>query len=1516
MVIFRIVLKRCKLKFSQRKDLTSEKPFVEFFGPNEQIYKVMLSLLAFMRRPRLTRRDDGFTILELLVVMVVIAILAGISIPVFLNQSRTAVDAAVKSDVRNTAGAVFNWMRNHPSVAVANTTQYLAQNGKLTITRTTSTKMGVQVAENGAYTVCAFDAGGNDYRQPDDAWAFNSANGQFATVNKAMGSGASCVVPEEPNSSGGGGSNVAAPVWTTSATLPNAEVNESYSRTLYATGQPKPTYALSDTSTLPVGLVLDEASGVLSGRPTVTGLHSFTIIAKNSQGVSSRSFTLRVATFTTTPEWDTDVQLRDGSVGSAYNLTLSAIGNPTPTYQLQTGSSFPAGLSLDATTGKINGAPAEAGDVAFTILAKNSKGSTPRTFFIHVASASSTPPGNGEADPDDDNSGPVVGGGNTTPGTNDAAPDWKTAPALADGTQGSSYTAAVNAESVPAATYMLASGASLPAGLDLNKTTGVISGTPTVYGNFTFKIVAKNTQGSASRTFSMTLERQKVSPAWSTGVSLHDGEQATAYAAALSATGYPAPSYSLQSGSELPDGLNLNNDSGMISGTPTAYGNFTFTVMASNSKGSSNRTFFVNIAKQRVAPIYSTGANLANGEQSVAYSVTIAASGVPTPTYSLKSGSTLPAGLTLNSTSGVISGSSTVYGSFSFTVSAANSKGIADRTFSLTLAKQRVAPTFTGAASLPAAEVGSSYTATVTAAGEPAPTFAVAAGSALPAGLVLNSSSGAISGTPSADGAFSFTLTASNVKGSVNRSYTLNVAKTRVVPAFSTPSLLADGEQSTAYSTTITVTGEPAPTLAITSGSIPTGMSLNTATGIISGVPSVYGAFSFTLSATNSLASASRTFTLNIAKQRVTPVYTTAVALPDAAQNSTYSTTLVATGEPAPTFALASGSTLPYGLSLNANGAISGTPATDGAFSFTVVATNSKGSANRTFTLNIARQPVAPTFNTAPSLPGGILGDGYSITLSTSGYPDPTFALASGSTLPAGLALNTTTGIISGTTTATGLSTFTITATSSAGSASRTFTLQVTARPVISTTGLANGVINQSYSQSLSVSGVPTPTVTVTGLPAGLSYNAGTGAISGTPTNFGSFNVDVTATNSAGSRIRSYTLNISGQVAAPTNIRATKLFGNQVNYAWDAVSGASSYTVTVSGATTTGNSSSFSTTSTNASGIIGIGEYASALNVSVVAVRSGYANSNPGNGSISTPGRRLNNASLTSCPGLYYDQNTIVNGNCALTSFDGRWTLIMQGDGNLVEYSNNLSTGAVKYFFATNRGGAGNRLSVQTDGNMVVYNSANTALTATNTYTSGTSGSNLALGDAGDLKLRRNSDGAEIWRNIQPIGYTNTSFMDWVGGTNIQIDNPGAESDNNGNTSWGTYYSPAASYFTNEDKHDGARSRKIITSGNNVEGFINGACSQQIAAGERVMIYMWVKGVPGERWIVAGRTNPYAEGMGDYEITTDGSWQLVNVLYTVPQNSDCIWMQMRQVNARKDGVIFSDSMSIYRGYPG
>jgi len=164
-------------------------------------------------------------------------------------------------------------------------------------------------------------------------------------------------------------------------------------------------------------------------------------------------------------------------------------------------------------------------------------------------------------------------------------------------------------------------------------------------------------------------------------------------------------------------------------------------------------------------------------------------------------------------------------------------------------------------------------------------------------------------------------------------------------------------------------------TYAYVSGSLPSGLSFNASTGVISGTPTVAtpGVYTYTVSATNSGGnSVNRTFTL----QDTGPVWATTGALANATPNTAYSYTLSAPDDSgaAPTFALVSGS-LPSGLSLSSSGVISGTPTISGTSTFVVSATDSNGTTTSSATLSI--YVTTPQYSTITStgnftVPAGI----------------------------------------------------------------------------------------------------------------------------------------------------------------------------------------------------------------------------------------------------------------------------------------------------------------------------------------------------------------------------------------------------------------------------------------------------------------------------------------------------------------------------------------------------------------
>ncbi|MEI9998765.1 MAG: putative Ig domain-containing protein [Verrucomicrobiota bacterium] len=169
------------------------------------------------------------------------------------------------------------------------------------------------------------------------------------------------------------------------------------------------------------------------------------------------------------------------------------------------------------------------------------------------------------------------------------------------------------------------------------------------------------------------------------------------------------------------------------------------------------------------------------------------------------------------------------------------------------------APTFTDGPPPSSSLAGTSYSFTYTAGGSPAPTFSVTSGE-LPPGLAL-SSSGVISGTTPLTGFFSGTVTAGNSAGSAQQTFTITVG---TVPSFSSTPLTASIPDESAFSFAFVASGFPAPTFAVTSGSLPPGLTLQP-NGTVTGSPTASGTFSGTITASNGFGNAvTQSFTITV----------------------------------------------------------------------------------------------------------------------------------------------------------------------------------------------------------------------------------------------------------------------------------------------------------------------------------------------------------------------------------------------------------------------------------------------------------------------------------------------------------------------------------------------------------------------------------------------------------------------------------------------------------------------------
>jgi hypothetical protein len=264
-----------------------------------------------------------------------------------------------------------------------------------------------------------------------------------------------------------------------------------------------------------------------------------------------------------------------------------------------------------------------------------------------------------------------------------------TAPTLPDGIAGVPYSATLQSGGGTAPVIWTIIAGALPAGLQLSPA-GVLSGTPAAPSPTTTFTAQAQDSASPSQIGSIVLSLHVASPLSIGTLTLPDGRTGSPYLQTLTSSGGTGTvTWAVVSGS-LPPGLTLSA-AGVIGGTPTTTNilGSTFTVQATDSGSPSQsapRTFTLRVA----APLVITTASLPAAKYGVAYTQTLAASGgIPPLVWSLAAGSgPLPTGLTLNA-AGVLSGTTTATGTFSFIVQVADAgspQQVATKSFSITVA--------------------------------------------------------------------------------------------------------------------------------------------------------------------------------------------------------------------------------------------------------------------------------------------------------------------------------------------------------------------------------------------------------------------------------------------------------------------------------------------------------------------------------------------------------------------------------------------------------------------------------------------------------------------------------------------------------------------------------------------------------------------------------------------------------------------------------------------------------------
>jgi len=827
---------------------------------------------------------------------------------------------------------------------------------------------------------------------------------------------------------------------------------------------------------LPSGLSMAAGSGAITGTPTVaSGATTYTVtVTDANSATATNTFSLTVNGAVTATQAIASKVLTQNALAASFTPVTGGGGTAPLSYSVS--PALPTGLSMAAGSGAITGTPTVASAATtYTVTVTDANSATAtNTFSLTVngavtatqAIASKVLTQNTAA-----SFTPVTGGGGTTPLSYSVSP-------------------------------------ALPSGLSMAAGSGAITGTPTVTSaaaTYTVTVTDANS-ATATNTFSLTVNGAVTATQAIASKVLTQNALAASFTPVTGGGGTAPLSYSVSPA--LPSGLSMAAASGAITGTPSvssAATTYTVTVTDANN-AFATATFSLTVNGAFAATQVIASKILTQNTAAPSFKPVIGGGGTAPLSYSVSPA--LPTGLSMAPSTGVITGTpsvSSAAATYTVTVTDANS-ATATATFSLTVNGAVTATQVIASKNLTQNVAATSFTPVAGGGGAAPLSYSVAP--ALPSGLNMAPATGAITGTPlvtSVTATYTVTVTDTNsATATATFGLTINGAVTATQAIAS--KVLTQNVAATSF-TPVTGAGGAAPLSYLVSPALPSGLSMASATGAITGTPSVgSAATSYTVTVTDaSNATATASFSLAVTGAvSVTP----AVASKILTQNASVSFTPVTVTGGAGPLSYTISPALPAGLSIAAaTGVITGTPTAGASATYTVTVTDAnQATATASFSLTINGAVTATQALASKVLTQNVATTSFTPVTGAGGTAPLTYSVSPA--LPGGLSMASASGAITGTPSASSAAaSYTVTVTdANDATASAGFNLAVdaalTTTQAVAAATLVQNAAAAPFTPVTASGGAGALSFALSGgtLPSGLSFSTSSGQIAGTPT--------------------------------------------------------------------------------------------------------------------------------------------------------------------------------------------------------------------------------------------------------------------------------------------------------------------------------------------------------------------------------------------------------------------------------